>query len=65
MTAKYYACFVLQQVSSNGCRELGSVVEIDERFGAMLSFDDVAEMLADNLDLSPDNLTVFHWSRVH
>lgn len=65
MTAKYYACFVVQNEATNLGRELGSIVEIDGAVGSMMDHDDVAEMLADNLDISPSTLNVYHWSRVH
>lgn len=65
MNAKYYACFVLESGPTSLARELGSIVEIDEQVGSMMNHDDVAEMLADNLDLQRTRVVVHHWSRVH
>lgn len=65
MTAKYYACFVVQNEATNLGRELGSIVEIDGAVGSTMDHAEVAEMLADNLDLCPSSLNVYHWSRVH
>lgn len=65
MTAKYYACFVVQNEATNVGRELGSLVEIDGAVGSAMDHDDVAELLADNLDINPASLMVYYWSRVH
>ena len=65
MTTKYYACFAMNDGPTNLVRELGSVVEIDEQVGSLLSKDDVAEMLADNFDVNPASVVVYHWSRIH
>ncbi len=65
MNVKYYACFVVQNGPTNLGRELGSIVEIDDDVGSMMDHDDVAQMLADNLDVNPTSLNVYHWSRVH
>ena len=62
---KYYACFVVHSGPTNLGRELGSIVEIDDQVGSLMSHDEVAEMLADNLDVNPSSLMVYHWSRVH
>lgn len=65
MSAKYYACFILQEATTSGCRELGGVVEIDAAFSNALNFDDVAEILADDLSVGRSEVRVFHWSRLH
>ncbi len=65
MGTKYYACFILQDAATSGCRELGGVVEVDAAFTNALSFDDVAEILADDLSVGSSEVRVFHWSRLH
>lgn len=65
MMTKYYACFIVQNEATNIGRELGSIVEIDRQVGSMMDHDDVAELLADNLDINPASLVVYHWARVH
>lgn len=65
MNVKYYACFVVNPDASNQGRELGSIVEIDDGIGASMDHDDVAQLLAENLDFRADELNVYHWSRVH
>lgn len=65
MNVKYYACFVVSPDASNRGRELGSIVEIDGDVGDSMDHDDVAQMLADNLDIRREELNVYHWSRVH
>jgi len=65
MNVKYYACFVVTPDASNLGRELGSIVEIDDGIGASMDHDDVAQLLAENLDFRADELNVYHWSRVH
>ncbi|MFK7887758.1 MAG: hypothetical protein AB8G16_12940 [Gammaproteobacteria bacterium] len=65
MNVKYYACFVVQNHNTNLGRELGSIVEIDDDVGASMDHDDVAQMLAENLDIKQSTLNVYHWSRVH
>ncbi len=65
MMTKFYACFVVQSDATNVARELGSIVEIDREVGSMMDHEDVAELLADNLDVNPGSLVVYHWARVH
>ncbi len=65
MGAKYYACFILQEPPTSGCRELGGVVEVDTALQDVLNFDDVAEILADDLEVAHREVKVFHWSRLH
>lgn len=65
MSAKYYACFILQEQTTSGCRELGGVVEVDAALQDVLSFDDVAEILADDLEVTSGEVKVYHWSRLH
>lgn len=64
MSAKFYACFVVQHAPSSGCREFGGVVEINPAFCG-LNFDDVAEILAEDLDIDAGDVRVYHWSRLH
>lgn len=64
MTQKFYACFILQRGSSNGCRELGSVIELCPGLRAM-DFEDVAEILAEDLDVASEDVKVYHFSRLH
>ncbi|MBT8137369.1 MAG: hypothetical protein KJO54_10190 [Gammaproteobacteria bacterium] len=64
MTTKFYACFILQNGTSNGCRELGGVVEIHPSMHG-LNFDDVAELLAEDLDVAAEDVRVYHFSRLH
>jgi hypothetical protein len=65
MNVKYYACFLVQKDHTNIARELGSIVEIDGDVGSLMDHDDVAQLLAENLDVNPASLSVYHWSRVH
>ncbi|MBT8144294.1 MAG: hypothetical protein KJO55_06315 [Gammaproteobacteria bacterium] len=64
MTQKFYACFILQHGASSGCRELGSVIELCAGLGAM-DFDDIAEILAEDLDVASEDVKVYHFSRLH
>lgn len=64
MTTKYYACFVLQRGTSSGCRELGSIIELHPGLAAM-DFDDIAEILAEDLDVASEDVKVYHFSRLH
>ena len=64
MTAKFYACFIVQNDSSNGCRELGGVIEVHPSMHAM-NFDEVAEILAQDLELATEDVRVYHFSRLH
>lgn len=64
MTTKFYACFILQDGSANGCRELGGVVEVPPSMLGM-NFDDVAEILAEDLEVSAEDVRVYHFSRLH
>lgn len=65
MTARYYASFVVTPNPTNLADEQGRVVEVDDKFGELLDFDDVAEIIADNLNLKSQTVTVYHWSRIH
>ena len=65
MSAKFYACFILQQgAASSGCRELGSVIELHPEIHSM-NFDEVAELLAEDLDVAFGDVKVYHFSRLH
>ncbi len=64
MTAKYYACFILEGEGPQGCRELGGVVEVDPAFHG-LEYDEVAEILAADLEIEAGEVHVYHWSRLH
>lgn len=65
MIARYYASFVVGPVTSNKGDEQGRIVEVDRKFGELLSHDDVAEILADNLNIKGEPVRVYHWSRLH
>ena len=65
MTARYYASFVVSPNPTNLADEQGRIVEVDDKFGELLDFDDVAEIIADNLNLKAQSVTVYHWSRLH
>ena len=64
MTTKFYACFILQDGSSSGCRELGGVVEVHPSMIG-LNFEDVAELLAHDLEVATEDVRVYHFSRLH
>lgn len=64
MTTKFYACFIIQNGSSNGCRELGGVVEVPPSALGM-NFDDVAQLLAEDLEVAAEDVRVYHFSRLH
>lgn len=64
MTTKFYACFILQNGSSNGCRELGGVVEVHPSMLGM-DYDEVAEILAKDLEVAAEDVRVYHFSRLH
>ncbi len=64
MSAKFYACFILQRGTSSGCRELGSVIELCPGLHAM-DLDEVAEILAEDLDVASEDVRVYHFSRLH
>ena len=64
MTSKFYACFILQNATSNSCRELGGVIEVHPSVHAM-NFDEVAELLAEDLEVAAEDVRVYHFSRLH
>ncbi|NNF17133.1 MAG: hypothetical protein HKN70_10320 [Gammaproteobacteria bacterium] len=65
MIARYYAAFSIQPNPTNRADEQGRIVEVDDKFGELLDYDDVAEILADNLNLKAKSVRVHHWVRLH
>lgn len=65
MIARYYASFVVAPNPTNRADEQGRIVEVDDVFGKLLDYDDVAEILADNLNVQAQTVRVCHWARLH
>ena len=65
MITRYYASFRVAPHPTNRAEEQGRIVEVDEEFGKLLDYDDVAEILADNLNITTQSVTVYHWARLH
>lgn len=65
MTARYYASFAVTVNPTNLANEQGRIVEVDDRFGELLDHDDVAEILAENMNVDTRTVHVYHWSRLH
>ena len=65
MIARYYASFAVSPNPTNRAEEQGRIVEVDDEFGKLLDYDDVAEILADNLNVKSQSVIVYHWARLH
>ena len=65
MIARYYASFSVAPNPTNRADEQGRIVEVDDKFGALLSHEDVAEILAENLNVQCKAVHVHHWTRLH
>ncbi|MEL7450792.1 MAG: hypothetical protein AAFN78_16385 [Pseudomonadota bacterium] len=64
MNARFYACFVVRGPSSR-CRDLGNIIEVDPAITACFETEDVAEMVADDLEVGIDAVQVYHLARLH
>ncbi len=65
MEEKYYTHFLLMDGSQDGYCEFSGIVEVMRHSSDGFEDDDVRRMLAENLEVEADDLTVLQWSRVH
>ncbi len=65
MEEKYYTHFLIEDGSHDGYTEFSGVVEVMRYSETEFEDQDVRYMLADNLEVEADDLTVLQWSRVH
>ena len=64
MSARFYACFVVRG-SSSRCRDLGNVIEVDNAIQNCFETEDVAELVAKDLQVGVDAVQVYHLGRLH
>lgn len=65
MEEKYYTHFLLEDGSQTGYTEFSGIVEVMRHSAGSFDDDDIRRMLADNLEVEADDVTVLQWSRVH
>ena len=65
MEEKYYTHFLLMDGSQHGYTEFSGIVEVMRYSSDGFEDDEVRHMLADNLEVEADDVTVLQWSRVH
>lgn len=65
MEEKYYTHFLLVDGSMEGYTEFSGIVEVMRYTESEFEDQDVRSMLAANLDVEADDVTVLQWSRVH
>ena len=64
MSTRFYACFVVRGPSSR-CRDLGNIIEVDNAIQYCFETEDVAEMVARDLEVGVDAVQVYHLVRLH
>ena len=65
MEEKYYTHFLLVDGGHEEYTEFRGIVEVMRYSESEFEDDDVRQMLADNLEVEADDVTVLQWSRVH
>ncbi|MBT8145022.1 MAG: hypothetical protein KJO55_09995 [Gammaproteobacteria bacterium] len=65
MEEKYYTHFLLMDGSHDGYTEFSGIVEVMRYTGECFEDDEVRDMLADNLEVEADDVTILQWSRLH
>ncbi len=65
MQEKYYTHFVLSETDCSACGEFTGVIEINRATRMPLDLGDVQQILADNLEVDRDEVTILQCARLH
>ena len=65
MEEKYYTHFLRVDGGPEGFTEFSGIVEVLRYSESAFEDDEIRCMLADNLDVEAEEVTILQWSRVH
>lgn len=65
MDQKYYTHFVLTELDGQGFGEFTGIVHVGEAREGGIAEQEARRMLAENLDVSAEDVHVIHWSQLH
>lgn len=65
MSLNYYASFVIHQPGAEHVTQYSGVVELSQKLRRELSTQELARMLANNLDVDAGDVEVLQWGLIH